>query len=320
LVIHLPHRVSDSAECLIRGQAYKFLRIQAELLDGVLSFSGALSGLSCAADHALQCGVELRDLDASLLRSKPHGRQLVRGDAKPVRCLGKRVTSLQAIPEVTILAGPVDTGEVDEEGNPITVDLDPQERTGKVVEDAGAQWAGDAAELPDSGMVEADTIYRYGEDEIWYVIQAFDRSVYSDHPSTYPALIRRVRNPNEQGEWRQPLDQFDAYYVVNPFTGQPDQVTHNGLDYHVTSGDAEGLNVWEPGTQNSGWTQGVYVPPVEGEEPEPEEPTIDEWAAGTTYTAGDQGTYQTLTYQCLQGHTAIVGWEPPNVPALWSLV
>jgi len=177
------------------------------------------------------------------------------------------LTSLQAIPEVTILAGPVDTGEVDEDLNPILVDLDPTERTRKVVEDAGAQWAGDAPELPDSGMVEADTIYRYGENEIWYVIQAFDRSVYGDHPSTYQALIRRVRNPNEQGEWRQPLDQFDAYYVVNPFTGQPDQVTHNGLDYYVTSGDAEGLNVWEPGTQNSGWTQGVYVPPVEGEEP-----------------------------------------------------
>jgi len=177
------------------------------------------------------------------------------------------LASLQAIPEVTILAGPVDTGEVDEEGNPITVDLDPQERTGKVVEDAGAQWAGDAAELPSEGMVEADTIYRYGEDEIWYCIQAFNRSTYGDHPSTYPALIRRVRNPNEQGEWRQPLDQFDAYYVVNPFTGEPDQVTHNGLDYYVTSGDAEGLNVWEPGTQNSGWALGAYVPPGEGEEP-----------------------------------------------------
>ncbi|WP_406196858.1 dioxygenase [Kitasatospora sp. NBC_01560] len=41
------------------------------------------------------------------------------------------------------------------------------------------------------------------------------------------------------------------------------------------------------------------------------------WAAGTAYTAGDRVTYAGASYQCLQGHTAITGWEPPNVPALW---
>ncbi len=54
--------------------------------------------------------------------------------------------------------------------------------------------------------------------------------------------------------------------------------------------------------------------------PQIEEPGggIPEWAAGTAYTAGDQVTYEGTTYTCLQSHTAIVGWEPPNVPALWS--
>ncbi|MFE6870546.1 carbohydrate-binding protein [Kitasatospora sp. NPDC057692] len=42
------------------------------------------------------------------------------------------------------------------------------------------------------------------------------------------------------------------------------------------------------------------------------------WAAGTFYNAGDRVTYGGSSYQCLQGHTAIVGWEPPNVPALWQ--
>ncbi|MFI9552048.1 lytic polysaccharide monooxygenase [Nonomuraea endophytica] len=41
------------------------------------------------------------------------------------------------------------------------------------------------------------------------------------------------------------------------------------------------------------------------------------WAAGTAYTPGTQVTYNGATYQCLQAHTAIPGWEPPNVPALW---
>ncbi|GAA1251816.1 dioxygenase [Kitasatospora nipponensis] len=42
------------------------------------------------------------------------------------------------------------------------------------------------------------------------------------------------------------------------------------------------------------------------------------WAAGTTYRTGDQVTYSSLGYRCLQGHTAITGWEPPYVPALWQ--
>lgn len=42
------------------------------------------------------------------------------------------------------------------------------------------------------------------------------------------------------------------------------------------------------------------------------------WAAGTYYNAGDRVTYAGASYQCLQAHTAISGWEPPNVPALWK--
>lgn len=42
------------------------------------------------------------------------------------------------------------------------------------------------------------------------------------------------------------------------------------------------------------------------------------WAAGTAYTAGNRVTYGGAAYRCLQAHTAIVGWEPPNVPALWE--
>ncbi|WIM93692.1 lytic polysaccharide monooxygenase [Actinoplanes oblitus] len=42
------------------------------------------------------------------------------------------------------------------------------------------------------------------------------------------------------------------------------------------------------------------------------------WAAGTAYRAGDKVTYAGRSYQCRQAHTAINGWEPPNVPALWT--
>jgi len=41
------------------------------------------------------------------------------------------------------------------------------------------------------------------------------------------------------------------------------------------------------------------------------------WSAGSSYAVGARVTYGGRTYQCLQAHTAIAGWEPPNVPALW---
>ncbi|MFI7538515.1 lytic polysaccharide monooxygenase [Streptosporangium sp. NPDC049376] len=42
------------------------------------------------------------------------------------------------------------------------------------------------------------------------------------------------------------------------------------------------------------------------------------WAAGTVYTSGALAIYNGTTYRCLQQHTALPGWEPPNVPALWQ--
>ncbi len=44
------------------------------------------------------------------------------------------------------------------------------------------------------------------------------------------------------------------------------------------------------------------------------------WAPNTAYSVGAQVTYNGVTYQCIQAHTSLVGWEPPNVPALWQVV
>jgi chitin-binding protein len=44
------------------------------------------------------------------------------------------------------------------------------------------------------------------------------------------------------------------------------------------------------------------------------------WKAGTAYKAGSTVTYGDATYRCIQAHTALAGWEPPNVPALWGKV
>ena len=44
------------------------------------------------------------------------------------------------------------------------------------------------------------------------------------------------------------------------------------------------------------------------------------WSAGTAYAVGGRVTYGGIEYACRQAHTALPGWEPPNVPALWLRV
>ncbi|MFI6601928.1 carbohydrate-binding protein [Nonomuraea sp. NPDC050536] len=44
------------------------------------------------------------------------------------------------------------------------------------------------------------------------------------------------------------------------------------------------------------------------------------WAPNVSYKAGDRVTYNGTDYECIQAHTSLTGWEPPNVPALWKPV
>ncbi|MDY7229088.1 glycosyl hydrolase family 18 protein [Hyalangium rubrum] len=61
-------------------------------------------------------------------------------------------------------------------------------------------------------------------------------------------------------------------------------------------------------------------PPEElsAEEAQLEQGLASAWAPNTAYAVGSQVTYGGGTYQCIQAHTSLVGWEPPNVPALWQ--
>jgi len=51
--------------------------------------------------------------------------------------------------------------------------------------------------------------------------------------------------------------------------------------------------------------------------PTPSQTATGTWKAGTAYKVGDVVTYNGISYRCRQAHTAIPGWEPPYVPALW---
>jgi len=111
---------------------------------------------------------------------------------------------------------------------------------------AGGRWGGNAPLL--QGQVTPGLYRAVPADGggLWTVIQAFDRAVFGAALSTYPALVRKAKVPGLIEPWVQPVDQFDAYFTKNAFTGQPDRVAHNGRLYRSTVADPT-PNVWVPG-------------------------------------------------------------------------
>lgn len=109
------------------------------------------------------------------------------------------------------------------------------------------------------------------------------------------------RDPiSEVPQWQQPVGSVDAY-ALN------DVVFHNGKEWQSNVP----ANVWEPGADGiTQWDDVTESPPSE----------TQEWATGVAYAVNDEVTYQGTTYRCLQAHTSIVGWQPPNVPALWQAI
>lgn len=45
-----------------------------------------------------------------------------------------------------------------------------------------------------------------------------------------------------------------------------------------------------------------------------------EWVSGADYTVGYKVQDDGRLWRCRQAHTAIIGWEPPNVASLWEQV
>ena len=44
------------------------------------------------------------------------------------------------------------------------------------------------------------------------------------------------------------------------------------------------------------------------------------WQSGADYVVGHKVQYQDRLWRCRQAHSAIAGWEPPNVASLWEQV
>ncbi len=134
-------------------------------------------------------------------------------------------------------------------GVTITQGTDPATMTKAAATAKSSIWGSDAKPL--TGSVTPG-LYVDAEGTLWWVIQAYDTAIYPD-PTVIPALIRQAIVPGVITPWKQPIDQYDAYKLKNPFNGLPDQVTHKGFTWKVTGADGAGNNVWEPGV--FGWTK-----------------------------------------------------------------
>ena len=181
------------------------------------------------------------------------------------------------------------------EGDPVT-------RTKALIEAQGAQWGANATPL--TGNVSAGKLYRHTDQSLWSVIQSYNADTYPD-PTAVPALVRRARRPGVAEPWVQPLDQFDAYKLLDPFTGKPQRCLHGGKEFETLVDN----NVWTP-AHGLQWRDVAYVAPPTGA-----------WSgASVAYKVGDKVTYSGKTYTCRQAHTSQAGWTPTAVPALWEVV
>ena len=185
--------------------------------------------------------------------------------------------------------------DAEDEGDPITL-------TAALIETQGAQWGANAPPL--TGNVTAGKLYRHADHSLWLAIQNYSADTYPD-PTAIPALVRRARRPGVAEPWVQPLDQFDAYKLLDPFTGKPQRCLHGGKEFETLVDN----NVWTP-AHGLQWRDVAYVAPPTGA-----------WSgASVAYKVGDKVTYSGKTYTCRQAHTSQAGWTPTAVPALWEVV
>ncbi|MEU9080642.1 carbohydrate-binding protein [Kitasatospora sp. NPDC048538] len=118
-----------------------------------------------------------------------------------------------------------------------------------------------------------------------------------------PVLTTQLYFP---GEPRNSTDTiYDARLLMNVRQNGP--VREGSYDFVLDVPQTPGTPSPTPTATPTGTPTGTPTTPPSGS-----------WRAGTAYRAGDRVTYSGVSYVCLQAHTAMAGWEPPNVPALWQ--
>jgi chitinase len=95
----------------------------------------------------------------------------------------------------------------------------------------------------------------------------------------------------------------------------------NALDFtKIFTGGSTGGGTTQP--TNPATSKPPTSGPTTKPTPTPTKTTgsVQAWAPNHAYKIGDLVSYAGKNYKCIQAHTSLTGWEPPNVPALWQPV
>lgn len=153
--------------------------------------------------------------------------------------------------------------------------------------------AGSYKPLPDSGWLEAGSIYGYGGGLV-IVRQAHSRT--ADAPADVPALftVYRAGGPDVL-EW-----------VAGEKVETGTRRTYGGKTWAAVQGHYTQAD-YQPDKTPALWKEVTAGGP-------------GEWDFPVAYKVDDVVTYGSAQYRCVQGHTSQAGWTPDVVPALWAVV
>jgi hypothetical protein len=191
--------------------------------------------------------------------------------------------------------GKVNSNQIVSTGQPNLIVDDDVNSFLKKSEDEGVS---DFNPLPE---YDADNRVRLQKGEIYshqgkllIVRQSHDRTEHD--PFTVPALFSAYRENPDSQDW-----------IANESVIAGDVRIHGGTSYKAIQ-DHTTQTGWEPPNVPALWKEIVEV-----------DDNTSEWLPRISVTAGEEYTYNGVTYVVLQSHTTQTGWEPPNVPALFSI-
>lgn len=148
--------------------------------------------------------------------------------------------------------------------------------------------------LPASGWLEAGAIYGYSGGLV-IVRQSHARTEHA--PEDIPALLSVYRVDGGTLEWVA----NERVYVGTRRTFE--SKTYQAIQAHTTQVD------WTPSATPTLWMELI------------EQPAGDDWTAGVTYAVNAEVVYESVTYRCIQAHTAAPQWAPTlTLGVLWSVV
>jgi hypothetical protein len=177
--------------------------------------------------------------------------------------------------------------------------------------------------------IDADTTEHVSDhpltDEAYARVNGWLLSAYGINPEGAPRTLAEAADAAFHGFFRGMLDQSNRWAkdqaAQEAAAATPEELPLWRVGIPVQSGQRYVYNsavyiVQQAHTTQADWTPDVattlWSPELAGPE--------NQWQAGVAYATNDVVSYNGTEYRCITGHTSQVGWEPPNVPALWEPV